>query len=257
MNTHFNNSDNFTELVFENKNKNYGAYALRVSQNETLFKAMFFSALLFASITILAILFSNTVDKIPFTGGNTTTIIDPGITVIIDPPKIQDKIITKKLIESPPKSYSGQMKASDDPKDAIDKSNIDMNISKNPNPLGSDSAQVQNNIPVDVPPVDDNKVELIPDKMPELDGLYQFISSHLKYPAQAVDAGVEGTVYISFVVEKDGSVSDIKTVRGIGVGCEQEAIRVVKMLPKWQPGVKGGKPVRVQCNLPVKFKLRN
>lgn len=257
MNTHFNNSDNFTELVFENKNKNYGAYALRVSQNETLFKAMFFSALLFTSITILAILFSNTVDKIPFTGGNTTSVIDPGITVVIDPPVVPEKIIKKKLVEIAPKTFSGQMKASDDPKDAIDKSNEEMNISKNPNPLGSDSAVVSTEIPVENIPVENNNIEKVPDKMPELDGLYQFISSHLKYPAQAVDAGIEGTVYISFVVEKDGSVTDVKTVRGIGVGCEQEAIRVVKMLPKWQSGVKGGKPVRVQCNLPVKFKLRN
>jgi len=257
MNTAFNNSDNLTELVFENKNKNYGAYALRVSQNETLFKAMLFSALLFTSIIILAITFSNTVDKIPFTGGNTTTIIDPGITVVIDPPVVPEKLIEKKLVDSAPKTFSGQMTASDDPKDAIDKNNVDMNISKNPNPLGNDSAIVSNDIPIENMPIENNRIETVPDKMPELDGLYQFISNHLKYPAQAVDAGIEGTVYITFVVEKDGTVTDVKTIRGIGVGCEQEAVRVIKLLPKWTPGIKGGKPVRVQCNLPVKFKLRN
>ncbi|MBC8173775.1 MAG: energy transducer TonB, partial [Chitinophagales bacterium] len=68
--------------------------------------------------------------------------------------------------------------------------------------------------------------------------------------------GIEGTVYVQFVVEKDGSITDVKVVRGIGGGCNEEAMAKVKAMPKWTPGKQQGKPVRVSFTLPVKFKLQ-
>jgi len=72
----------------------------------------------------------------------------------------------------------------------------------------------------------------------------------------AREAGVKGKVYVQFVVEKDGSITDIKIIRGIGSGCDAEAKRAVKRMPKWQPGEQRGKPVRVRFVLPVNFSLR-
>ncbi len=89
------------------------------------------------------------------------------------------------------------------------------------------------------------------------DKMLQFIYKNIKYPNIAKENGVEGTVVISFVVEKDGSITDVRIVREIGGGCGKEAMRVVKMMPKWVPGKQRGRPVRVQFNLPVKFKLQN
>jgi len=86
--------------------------------------------------------------------------------------------------------------------------------------------------------------------------MLEFIYKNIKYPAIARENGVEGTAVISFVVEKDGSVSAPKVVRDIGAGCGGEALRVVKKMPKWTPGKQRGRSVRVQFNLPVKFKLR-
>ncbi len=85
--------------------------------------------------------------------------------------------------------------------------------------------------------------------------LLEFIYSNIKYPAIARENGVEGMVVITFVVEKDGSITDARIARDIGAGCGQEALRVVKMMPKWNPGKQRGRPVRVQFNLPIRFKL--
>ena len=85
--------------------------------------------------------------------------------------------------------------------------------------------------------------------------MLQFIYSNIKYPPIARENGVEGTVYVKFVVEKDGSISAPEIVRDIGAGCGDEALRVVKMMPKWEPGKQRGRAVRVQFNLPVKYKL--
>lgn len=86
--------------------------------------------------------------------------------------------------------------------------------------------------------------------------MLKFIYDNIKYPSIARENGVEGTVYVSFVVEKDGSITDVKVVRDIGAGCGEESMRVVKKMPRWQPGKQRGRPVRVQFNLPVKYKLQ-
>lgn len=85
--------------------------------------------------------------------------------------------------------------------------------------------------------------------------MLQFIYSNIKYPAIARENGVEGMAVIKFVVEKDGSITSPEIARDIGAGCGAEALRVVQMMPKWEPGKQRGRAVRVQFNLPVKFKL--
>ncbi|WP_299452700.1 energy transducer TonB [uncultured Microscilla sp.] len=85
---------------------------------------------------------------------------------------------------------------------------------------------------------------------------YKYVQKNLKYPPQARRMGVDGKVYIQFVVEKDGSLTDIKVLKGIGSGCDEEAVRVLKAAPKWNPGKQRGNPVRVRRALPIKFSLR-
>ena len=88
-----------------------------------------------------------------------------------------------------------------------------------------------------------------------LNEFYQFISSKIKYPAKARRMGIEGKVYVEFIVEKNGSLTDIKTIAGIGGGCDEEALRVIGMAPKWNPGKQRGKPVRQKMNIPIYFRL--
>ncbi len=84
----------------------------------------------------------------------------------------------------------------------------------------------------------------------------KYLRDNIKYPQMARESGIQGTVYITFVVEPDGSISHVKILRGIGGGCDEEAIRVIKLMPKWKPGRQRGKPVRVQFNMPIKFTLQ-
>lgn len=85
--------------------------------------------------------------------------------------------------------------------------------------------------------------------------LMKYISENLRYPQQAREIGTQGLVYVTFVVERDGSLTDIKILRDIGAGCGEEAVRIVKTMPKWTPAKQRGKAVRMQFNLPVKFSL--
>jgi TonB family protein len=84
----------------------------------------------------------------------------------------------------------------------------------------------------------------------------KFLNENIKYPQAARDIGIQGKVFVTFVVETDGTISDVRVLRGIGGGCDEEAIRVVKTMPKWIPGRQRGIPVKVQFNLPVKFTLQ-
>ncbi|MBR0170373.1 MAG: energy transducer TonB [Bacteroidales bacterium] len=88
-----------------------------------------------------------------------------------------------------------------------------------------------------------------------LEAMYKFLAQNIKYPQLARENNITGKVYVTFVVEKDGSVSNARVLRDIGGGCGAEAIRVVKSMPKWTPGKQRGKAVRVQYNLPVNFNL--
>lgn len=87
--------------------------------------------------------------------------------------------------------------------------------------------------------------------------MYSWLSSNISYPAQAQEEGASGKVTVSFIVEKDGSLTDVKVVRGKHPALDKEAVRVVKAMPKWQPGRNNGEAVRVSYMLPVTFKLQN
>lgn len=97
------------------------------------------------------------------------------------------------------------------------------------------------------------------EQMPEYPGgneaMMEFIRKNLRYPEKAKETGVEGRVIVRFVVNEDGTVSDITILRDIGAGCGAEAVHVVKMMPKWKPGKQNGKAVKTYFNLPVMFRL--
>ena len=107
--------------------------------------------------------------------------------------------------------------------------------------------------------VSDDQVFTVVETNPEFPGgmeaLYQYIANNIQYPQLARDNAITGKVYVTFVVEKDGRITNPKILRDIGGGCGAEAVRVVKSMPRWTPGKQQGKPVRVQFNLPVIFNL--
>ncbi len=86
---------------------------------------------------------------------------------------------------------------------------------------------------------------------------YQYVGSQIKYPAQARRMRVEGKVFVEFVIGKDGKITDVVAVKGIGAGCDEEAVRIIQNSPPWKPGKQRGKPVRQRMVLPIIFKLAN
>jgi TonB family protein len=121
------------------------------------------------------------------------------------------------------------------------------------------SIQTTEDNPVQIIRNNNDSIYQIVDEMPQYPGgekaMMEYVAKNVKYPQEAKDKEIQGRVFVSFVVEKDGSVSTVKVLRGIGGGCDEEAVRVVSSMPKWKPGIKDGKPVRVSYMMPLNFKL--
>jgi len=121
---------------------------------------------------------------------------------------------------------------------------------------------IEEYVPVEVEEeeVVEQEIFQIVEEMPSFPGgegeLLKYVATHIKYPQIARETGIQGRVFVGFVVEPDGSVSNVKILRGIGGGCDEEAVRVIKSLPKWKPGKQRGKAVRVSYQIPVLFKLQ-
>jgi periplasmic protein TonB len=107
--------------------------------------------------------------------------------------------------------------------------------------------------------VDPSKIFTAVETEPSFPGgiemFYKFLQYNIRYPAKAFEDKIQGKVFVSFTVEKDGSLNNIKVVRALGAGCDEEAVRVMELSPKWKPGVQNGRPVRVQYTMPISFSL--
>lgn len=135
--------------------------------------------------------------------------------------------------------------------------------------LQIEDTEVTEDMIIDVAPVvqtkeeveeEDTQVFFIVEEMPEFPGgeaaLRQFIAQSVKYPVIAQENGIQGRVYVTFVVDADGGISDPRVARGVDPSLDKEALRVVSMLPKWKPGKQRGKPVRVSYTVPINFQLQ-
>jgi len=99
------------------------------------------------------------------------------------------------------------------------------------------------------------KVEVMPEPVGGMEAMYIFLQENLKYPQSARDKGITGQIIIEFVVEKDGSINDVKVIKGVDPELDAEAVRVVKMMPKWKPGMQDGQPVRTFYQIPIRFTI--
>jgi protein TonB len=109
------------------------------------------------------------------------------------------------------------------------------------------------------PAEDPNKVYMVVEQQPEFPGglaaMMKFLQSNIKYPSQARRMGTEGSVFVEFVVDQAGNINNPRVIKGIGAGCDEEAVRVIQKMPPWKPGKQNGKAVKVRFVLPVKFVL--
>jgi protein TonB len=257
MSTQLITEKSFNELVFENKNKSYGAYSLRRDHGNTVAKSMMITL---GAITLLIsfILFNKPEDiKKLSIDANISPLICDWHEIVLPKPEKPAEPVQKKEPVLPEKTDAVNFKA-DDTKQDPDIKPVDlMNVGAKKVDSGSVNHDPGPIEPVIVGKAVSNKEEIIVTEMPEFQGdLYKFMRDHIRYPEFARTNGTEGTVGLSFVIEKDGSIGDIKVLGRVADGCTEEAIRVVKLMPNWKPGKNHGELVRVRYNLPVKFKLK-
>lgn len=100
-------------------------------------------------------------------------------------------------------------------------------------------------------------VEEMPSPVGGMEAFYGFLSKKMKYPKQARRMGMEGKVYVQFVIDEEGKMTDLVVAKGIGAGCDEEALRVMKLAPQWNPGKQRGRPVKVRMIVPIYFRLSN
>lgn len=259
MDTNQTSSESFNDLIFENRNKEYGAYAIRRSYNDNLSKALFSGTSLFGIIVFAAFLFTKNNDNGP--DMNVKLPILDSISIFVDMTPIEkpDVKIKKNVPkEFTPKSDNLSLMASNDKKDVLEKGNEEVVIVKGGKSDGLDSIPAEIGVKIENPtPALPIAPTAFADQMPEFSGnLFKYLRDNLKYPRVAVENYTSGTVVLQFVVEKDGSIDNIKILNPVPDGCTEEAMRVVKSMPKWMAGKNHGEPVRVLFNLPVKFTIK-
>ena len=221
------------DIVFEGRNKAYGAYELRKENPKTSFRSLVIGALVFGLAVSAPLIISLLPDM-----SNNDASLDQKIVTIKLPPKEQPKDLPPP---PPPPPKVEEIKDKKLGAETI-KGDPDAPLSVEPVGNGPSVVEEDNNI------YNTAGIEVKPDFPGGLDKFYKFIGKNFQVPEED---GLKGKVFVTFVVEKDGSLTDIKVLRDIGYGTGKEAIRVLKSCPRWNPGEQNGKKVRVLYSLPI------
>ncbi len=251
-------SNHWLEIVFEGRNKGYGAYDLRKSITKNTTRAFIIGTILFAVLVSIPTLMRMIPDR------EEETTIDTKIRTVKLPPKEKSKDPTLPPPPPPPPKVDQVKfvkpvvaKAEEVVEEiAVVKDLKDKNIGKETIKGDPDAELTVEPVGTGVAAVveEDNTVyntagiEVKPDFPGGMDKFNQFVAKNYQVPDEE---GLKGKVYVSFVVEKDGSLTDIKVLRDIGYGTGKEAIRVLNKCPKWTPGEQNGKKVRCTFSLPI------
>lgn len=265
MNPFRSNIGTLNEILFKDKNKSYGAYAIRSAYGSTVFKSLGITAgTMLGMVWSLSVLLGKPVEVIiPVTD-------DPLVNVkIIEVDFEQKKEITKPAADKTKSAAAAMQKSAltqfvikDKPADSVK-----VAVNDPLTPVGSGSATVGtetttvNSTPAGTLTAGGGEHSdgstLFPEVFPAFPGgLKQFWASNIRYPNEAREAGTEGRVVINFVIDEEGNVESCRFTQKLGHGCEEEIMRVVKLMPKWKPGTIGGKPVKVSFKQAVEFKLK-
>jgi periplasmic protein TonB len=253
-------SDAWCDLVFEMKNKDYGAFLLRKISAKSHILAVLITAVVFSLSVSAPLLIKGITNSMGVKEVEVITLINPTIEKPIELPKIDEIKPVKPMIRFTPFLVSPDDKVSDED---LPMTNDELLGSKLPIGGGDDSSDIKDLVVKKNIIGDPGKIHEIFEiqQKPEFPGgeeeMMKFLSSNIVYPGQALAAGIQGTVYVKFVVTNSGKVSDVQVLRGVEGGCSEEATRVVKMMPDWKPGKQNGLAVPVYFNLPVSFVLKN
>ncbi|MFC1222181.1 energy transducer TonB [Pedobacter sp. BG31] len=259
------------EVVFEDKNKSYGAYQLRKTNGANTTRALIIGSIVFLILFFTPKIYSlikGSMDQQEEQVKAQEVILAPPPPVNPEtppPPPVEPPPPKVDQVKMPPPIVKPDIEVRDEPPTVEKLKEADPGQR---DIKGDPTAEINIAEPVGEGPkreaavaVDDNKVYdfVSIEKQPEFPGgiskFYGYLSKAIKYPPMAQENNVQGKVFLSFVVEKDGKLTDITVTRGLGSGTDEEAIRVLKASPRWNPGIQNGKPVRVKYNINVNFTL--
>ncbi|TCC91859.1 energy transducer TonB [Pedobacter frigiditerrae] len=277
----FNNSSNlygseWLALVFQNRNKNYGAYALRSESSSIMTKALLIVVPVFVLLFVGPMIYAQMQP------------VEPKVTQVVmntediepihemkkeeakkeepkqEEPAPQEPVKTKAFvapvvvadpIDDTPPPTSVELQTA-----VIGSTNLEGKDGKgnaDPAPTTGGGFGTGTEGESDTKIYETSGIEKFPEFPGGMAAWAKFIQKNLRYPYMAQENEVQGKVYISFVIEKDGTLSDVKLVRGIGYGCDDEAMRVIKKSPKWEPGKQNNTNVRVRYNMPINYTISN
>ncbi len=263
-------SNSFNDVIFEKRNKAYGAYQMRRRYGQQVLTAVVIACGLFIGLFVYAntaMAYASNVVAKPKQDQRITPMtidqINPSIDVI--KPKAEPKVkTTKPATRKAPEAsapITSTIKVTSEPVEKIPDNTAGGDPNGDPNGLG--------NGPADPNPCDDCPPEPLTEpaaaapapipvwveEMPVNDALWGYLASNVRYPHDARERGIEGTVIIEFIVNKDGTYRDIKIARGVCPSIDLEALRVARKMPRWKPGKQNGIAVDVMCRQPISFKL--
>jgi len=267
------------DVVFANRNQSYGAYELRKNYNSRLSKALVITI----SFTVAAICLPKVYDylkKDETVESNYPPVIEDPVLKITDinmaPKKMEaekpagnskpaPKVNMKKFVNM---TVVQESQANVEPPSQLDLTNVavgptdqagegaasNVMVATNPGEGGNGTGLGDGN-GTSEEVINVNSIENQPAFPGGMEAFIKYLRKNLRYPSSAVENDVAGRVYVNFIVEKDGKLTDIKVVKGIGFGCDEEAIRVLKRSPDWSPGEQNGRKVRVMYTLPIVFSM--
>lgn len=250
--------ENMDDIVFDERNQNYGAYYLRRNYNKNVTRALFISVFLFSGIISIPLIagLMNPEKKIT---GDVKYIMDS--TLVTPPIKDDPPVMPETKKEERVATFTPPVVVIDSNEVTIELGDL-IEATKDRFIGDKDGNVIIVEDPKEHIVIDQGTIEkpvIYVDMMPTFKGgedeMYLWLGENIRYPQVAKESGIQGTVVVTFVVEKDGSITGIQILRDIGGGCGDEAIRVVKKMPKWKEGRQSNVPVRVQFNLPIKFTL--
>ncbi len=255
------------DFVFKNKNHEYGAFDLRRSYLKTINRAFFIGSAVFVFGLLVPSIYGKLKPKDLGVSGliKLEKILPPPVEA---PPKVE---LPPPPVEAPKvntvKSLEMVITAEVDPKEELPPTNEQLETAK----PGTETVIAD---PGNVEPVIDEtnkKVEVVTiapepeevilnvQQIADFQGgnsaMAKFLQNNLHYPPPAQRANISGKVFLSFIVDRNGEISDVTVIKGIGFGCDEEAVRVVNLMPRWNPGKQSGRAVKSRFNLPISFVL--
>jgi len=250
--------ESLDELVFANRNQEYGAYAIRKSYPRYVNRA--------ATVSIILMLIAVTAPLIA-SYYNQNRIIKEDKTVGAEFTNMEKPPEDAPPPPPPPPPEEMEQKAKFVPPVVTTDSVVETNaLNQDDLAVTAVNTAIDENLNIEEK-VEEKVIEeedksppfTVVEEMPSFPGgeesRLKFLQENIQYPQVAKESGIQGTVYVSFIVDAKGKINEVKILRGIGGGCDEEAVRVIRMMPGWNPGKQAGKSVKVQFTMPIKFTL--